>query len=151
MILRTITLLVVGVAVAAAVYVRLAPMDPDVWNVNPETTGRTGKPNDYLVGPGGDREAIETDVAPAELQRRLDDLLLAMPRTERLAEMPQEGLWTYVQRSAIMGFPDAITLRITPDGAGSRLVIWSRSRYGQSDLGVNAARVRTLLEQAGLS
>ena len=40
-----------------------------------------------------------------------------------------------------MGFPDAISIRLMPEGAGTKLEIFSRSRYGYSDLGVNAARV----------
>jgi len=44
-----------------------------------------------------------------------------------------------------MGFTDDIVVRITPAGAGSRIDLRSSSRYGRSDFGVNAARIRAYL------
>ncbi|MEM9796533.1 MAG: DUF1499 domain-containing protein [Pseudomonadota bacterium] len=132
-------------------YIRTAPMDPEVWHADPEAGARTGKPNDYLVGPGGDREAIVVEEAPAELLARLDAVALAEPGTTRLAGDPAEGWVTYVQRSRLMGYPDAISVRVVPEGAGGKLMIWSRSRYGHSDLGVNRARVMRWLDALALS
>jgi hypothetical protein len=37
-------------------------------------------------------------------------------------------------------------IRVSPTGDGARVDIRSASRYGLSDLGVNAARVRSLIE-----
>jgi uncharacterized protein (DUF1499 family) len=49
---------------------------------------------------------------------------------------------TYVQRSRFWGFPDYVSVRAVDLGDGSSaLAIFSRSRYGASDLGVNRARV----------
>ena len=49
------------------------------------------------------------------------------------------------QKSRWMGFPDDIVIRVAPASSGSRIDLRSSSRYGRSDLGVNAARVREYL------
>ena len=129
-----------GAALLAA-YVRLSPMEAEDWHVDPAATDRTGRPNDYLVGPEGDRAEVVSDLPPVELLTRLDAVAMAEPGVTRLAGSTVEGRVTYVQRSRLMGYPDAISVSAVPEGAGSRLSIYSRSRYGVSDMGVNAARV----------
>jgi len=54
----------------------------------------------------------------------------------------------YVQRSALLGFPDTIIVRYLglPDGR-STLALYSRSQLGRSDLGVNEARLKRWLEK----
>jgi hypothetical protein len=52
----------------------------------------------------------------------------------------------YVARSAVFNFPDLIMVQVVrnaPDSSG--LIIYSRSVYGRSDLGVNRKRVETWL------
>jgi uncharacterized protein (DUF1499 family) len=49
------------------------------------------------------------------------------------------------QRSRWMGFTDDIVVRVTPASSGSRIDIRSSSRYGRSDFGVNAERIRDYL------
>jgi uncharacterized protein (DUF1499 family) len=49
------------------------------------------------------------------------------------------------QRSLWMGFTDDIVVRVTPASSGSRIDLRSSSRYGRSDFGVNAARIRDYL------
>jgi uncharacterized protein (DUF1499 family) len=46
-----------------------------------------------------------------------------------------------VARTPIMGFREDVAIRIAPDGDDSRVDIRSASRYFESDLGSNAARV----------
>jgi uncharacterized protein (DUF1499 family) len=46
-----------------------------------------------------------------------------------------------VARTPIMGFREDVSIRIAPDGDDSRVDIRSASRYFESDLGSNAARV----------
>jgi hypothetical protein len=48
------------------------------------------------------------------------------------------------QRSRWMGFTDDIVVR-TPVSSGSRIDLRSSSRYGRSDFGVNADRIRAYL------
>ena len=45
-----------------------------------------------------------------------------------------------------MGFREDVSIRITPDGEGSRVDIRSSSRYFESDLGSNAARISKLID-----
>ena len=46
-----------------------------------------------------------------------------------------------------IGFRDDIVIRIRPDGSGSKVDIRSKSRVGRSDLGVNARRIRELIDE----
>ena len=81
--------------------------------------------------------------ASAELLARLDAVALATPRTTRLAGSVEEGRITWVTRSAAWGFPDFTTAEAGADG----LAVEARSRFGQSDMGVNAARLTDWLLQ----
>ena len=45
-----------------------------------------------------------------------------------------------------MGFREDVSIRIRPDGEDSRVDIRSSSRYFDSDLGSNAARVTKLID-----
>ena len=141
-----VAVLLGGVAVTA-VAMRLLPDDPAIWHVDPLAAARTGAPNDYLVAPAGaaaaepDRVSDTYAIPPAELMARLDAVALAEPRTDRIAGGPGELSATYVQRSRLFGFPDYVSVRAVEAPGGSTLAVWSRSRFGHSDLGVNRARV----------
>ncbi|MEQ8283134.1 MAG: DUF1499 domain-containing protein [Parvibaculum sp.] len=115
----------------------------------------TAKPNQYLVAPEGlcagakpHLAAPEFAVAPAALRARFRDVALAQPRVI-LAGADDAALTDiYVQRSALLGFPDTVTVQFLAAGTGrSSLAIYSRSRYGYSDLGVNKARIDTWLRK----
>jgi uncharacterized protein (DUF1499 family) len=58
----------------------------------------------------------------------------------------REGHIEAVARTAIMGFRDDVVVRIRADGDGARLDARSASRYGPHDLGGNASRLRSLLD-----
>ncbi|MGA7810616.1 DUF1499 domain-containing protein [Bradyrhizobium sp.] len=66
------------------------------------------------------------------------------------ARAPQPPLRTghieAVARTPIMGFREDVAIRFTPDGEDSRVDIRSSSRYFDSDLGSNAARVSKLID-----
>jgi len=51
-----------------------------------------------------------------------------------------------VARTPIMGFREDVSIRVTPDRNGSRVDIRSASRYFDSDLGSNAARITKLID-----
>lgn len=137
-ILPTIGLAVLALVVAGGAYVRLAPSDPAVWHVDP----RGGQ-----AGPGAATAGVETPLIyaaePEALLARLDRIALETPRTQRLAGSVAEGRITYVTRSALIGFPDYTTVAVAalPDG-GAQVFMFARLRFGQSDLGVNAARLQ---------
>lgn len=49
------------------------------------------------------------------------------------------------ERTLFMGFTDDFVIRVSADGAGSRIDMRSESRQGISDFGVNAKRIRRYL------
>ncbi|WP_024510379.1 DUF1499 domain-containing protein [Bradyrhizobium sp. ARR65] len=51
-----------------------------------------------------------------------------------------------VARTPIMGFREDVSIRVQPDGEDSRVDIRSSSRYFQSDLGSNAARISKFID-----
>jgi Protein of unknown function (DUF1499) len=51
-----------------------------------------------------------------------------------------------VARTPIMGFREDVSIRVTPNGEDSRVDIRSSSRYFESDLGSNAARIAKLID-----
>lgn len=135
--------------------VRTAGDDPARWHVDPLTAERTGRPNDYLVAPEGmaaapvDRAAGIRDDTPGALMARFDRVARAAPRTAIIGGSVDALYVTYVQRSALIGFPDYVSVRAVPVPGGAALAVWSRSRYGYSDLGVNRARVERWLAALG--
>jgi uncharacterized protein (DUF1499 family) len=58
----------------------------------------------------------------------------------------RDGQIEAVARTPIMGFRDDVAVRVRPDGDSVRIDVRSASRYGRHDLGTNAARIRSLLE-----
>jgi hypothetical protein len=66
---------------------------------------------------------------------------------ERSPQPPRRiGRIEAVARTPIMGFREDVSIRVTPDDEDSRVDIRSASRYFESDLGSNAARVRKLID-----
>jgi uncharacterized protein (DUF1499 family) len=155
--LRILGWLLLGVLLLAAgamIYVRVAPLDPDTWHVDPVTAPTPETPNSFRVlAPGATPGAEEMvspvyAVSPAELMQAFDRMALAQPRTERLSGTPDgQSHVTYVQRTPLVAYPDYVSVRAVSAGdGGSALVILSRSRFGKSDLGVNRARMTQWLE-----
>jgi hypothetical protein len=66
---------------------------------------------------------------------------------ERPPQLPRRiGRIEAVARTPIMGFREDVAIRITSDGEDSRVDIRSSSRFFESDLGSNAARVSKLID-----
>jgi hypothetical protein len=59
---------------------------------------------------------------------------------------PRDGIIEAVARTPILGFRDDVVVRIRSTPEGARIDVRSASRYGRHDLGTNAARVRSLIE-----
>ena len=139
MVLGLLALLVIGFGA----YVRLAPSDPVRWHVSPTPAAQP----DCTVqqGEGDARATCLLPAAPAEALAKLDAIATATPRTTRLAGSPEEGRITWITRSALWGFPDYTTAEAAPDATGTRLTLHARLRFGRSDMGVNAARLRDWL------
>ncbi len=97
-----------------------------------------------------DIETVELEVPP---QRAYEVTLQLIAKRkwlvidERSPQPPRRiGRIEAVARTPIMGFREDVAIRITPDGEESRVDIRSSSRYFESDLGSNAARVSKLIE-----
>ena len=97
-----------------------------------------------------DIETVELEVPP---QRAYDVTLALIAKRkwlvidERPPQPPRRiGRIEAVARTPIMGFREDVSIRVTPDGDDSRVDIRSSSRYFESDLGSNAARVTKLID-----
>jgi uncharacterized protein (DUF1499 family) len=97
-----------------------------------------------------DIETVELEV-PVQRAYEVTTALVAKRKwtviDERAPQLPRRiGRIEAVARTPIMGFREDVSIRITPDGEGSRVDIRSSSRYFESDLGSNAARVTKLID-----
>ena len=135
-IIGVLALLVLG----AVAYVRLAPTDIARWH----QLEQVDTPGD-LAQAGGFRAARRINGDAADVLAALDRIALATPRTTRIAGSMAHGMVTYQTRSRLWGFPDHTTVAVQND----LLVIYGRLRFGGSDMGVNAARVRDWLARLG--
>ncbi|MDX2223853.1 MAG: DUF1499 domain-containing protein [Rhodospirillaceae bacterium] len=111
-----------------------------------------GSPNTYLVAPPGATRAAPNEPAPefdlpaGQLKARLLAAVDNEPRLEKVWESADGLALQFVQRSALMRWPDIVSVKLIDLGGGrSTLAIYSRSVYGYSDLGVNKARVQRWL------
>lgn len=107
---------------------------------------RPASPNTALAAPPGLSPAPELasphyDVPPSVLYGALRRVAETEPRVFMQAHFDDVHQAAYVARSAFWNFPDLVQVAAVPDGTGSRPVIYSRSVYGHSDLGVNRKRV----------
>lgn len=127
-----------ALVIFAAVGMRVVPMDAVRFHTRPALAVPPSSPNFALLR-GAD--AVIVQAPPADVAARVVQKARA-DRATLLAGGPEAGFVTYVYRSRLMGFPDSFSLTLDPtDEGGTRVEIFSRSRFGYSDLGVNAARV----------
>ena len=151
-ILLWILALAVALTIAAGAYFRTATDDPAIWHVDPAAAARTGNPNDYIVAPkvvrdDADRVAMVHEGNPKDLLFQFDSI--AGPSSHKLAGSLDELHITYVHRTPLMGYPDYISVKAVETEGGPALVIYSRSRFGKSDFGVNKSRIDNWLAQMG--
>lgn len=108
---------------------------------------RPATPNTALAAPAAflPKPDIVTHgyaMTPDALFAAIERVALAQERTYEQVRFPERRQAHFVVRSRLMNFPDLVTVAVL-DGGG--LVIWSRSVYGEGDLGVNHARVEAWL------
>lgn len=146
----TVCALVV-IAGAGYLWVNHSTIDTARWNVDPSQVARTGQPNDYLVAPPGttlaepDHASPVFEETPAVLLDRFVNIALGQPRVREIGTGPL--LVTFQQRSALIGFPDFISVKAIEVANGAALIVYSRSQYGYGDMGVNKARVLNWLSK----
>ena len=85
------------------------------------------------------------ELAPAAAMERLRAAILELPGARIVAYEPADGRIEATQTSWLFRFVDDVVARVRAEGNGSVVDIRSKSRDGQGDFGVNAARIKTLL------
>ncbi len=105
--------------------------------------------------PGGQvaeqQRAAYPDLAPLKLalapaQAYAHALAVVKDRGwEVVSTVPEEGRIEATARSRLYGFVDEVAIRVSAEGAGSKIDVRSRSRTGRIDRGVNAKRIRAYL------
>jgi uncharacterized protein (DUF1499 family) len=112
---------------------------------------RPDSPNTALAAPTGFSPTpdIVTPLyhMPADrLFALVRDVAAEQPKTYQAALYPEQRQVHYVARSAVFNFPDLIMVQVRADSPDtSDLILYSRSVYGKSDLGVNRKRAETWL------
>lgn len=112
------------------------------------------KPNQYLVCPAdfcpraeAHRAAPVYDVPVSVLRDAFLKMAGEQKRTTLLERDDAALKYEFVQRTAILRFPDYVSVEFIATGAEqSSLAIYSRSQYGYSDLGVNKKRINGWLD-----
>ena len=133
-------LVVLGIVILGLMaYVRLAPTDVVRWH----QIAAVASSGDVMAA-GGFIAVRPITADAAQVLAALDAIARATPRTRVIAGSVAEGMITYQTRS-LWGFPDHTTVAMQ----GDLLVIHARLTFGQSDMGVNRARVRDWLDQLG--
>lgn len=120
----------------------------DLGDVDFATLVRRDTPNDALACGEGlcaakpDMAAHVFAVPAADLFYRIQQAVAEEPRLVLMAKEPERGVLRYVQRSAVLRFPDTINVKVVglPDGR-STVLLYSRSQIGRGDLGVNRKRL----------
>lgn len=121
----------------------------DLGPVDFRTLERRKSPNDSLACPPDFCQA-NSDLVPPTFAVNARHLRAAMAKVIAsepnitTAQIDDVALVDrYVQRTAVLQFPDTIVVRYVDLGLGERstLAIYSRSQLGYSDLGANRARI----------
>jgi uncharacterized protein (DUF1499 family) len=92
-------------------------------------------------------------VTAADLRTAFAKAISAEPRLTAVASDDAEMTDRYIQRSALMRYPDTIVVKFfdLPEGR-STIALYSRSQLGHGDMGVNRARIeRWLAKQPAAS
>lgn len=103
--------------------------------------------NDALACPAGicsvpaDFDSAVFPLPVNEVLTIVETVIGNEPRTKLVAKEEELQQRVFVQRSRIFRFPDTIWIQALSRGGGTALIMYSRSNYGDSDLGVNKRRV----------
>ncbi|MGY3529143.1 MULTISPECIES: DUF1499 domain-containing protein [Bradyrhizobium] len=135
------------------------PIDPPKFEALARLrTGEGTNPAAYAGLASAERQrAAYPDIETVELETPVDrayEMTLRLVNRRKWlvidARAPQPprriGRIEAVARTPIMGFREDVSIRVTPDDEDSRVDIRSASRYFDTDLGSNAARVKKLIE-----
>lgn len=141
-----------GLAAVAVIgfagWVRLAPVDAARWHKVAYPSGMG-----HVPSAGGHIWRGEVTGDGAATLARLDRIIRDTPRSRLIAGAVGERMVSYEIRSPLWGFPDYVTLSLgeglIEDGSVRYVEIYSRLRFGTSDLGVNRGRIERWLAALG--
>lgn len=120
------------------------------------------RPPNHIAYPGGQtarlQQASYGDIGPLQVDlppRNAFEAVLGVINKHKwpiAAALPpaanrREATIETTARSLVMGFHEDVIIRIAPAGTGSRIDLRSASRVAIPDLGTNAARLRSLMEE----
>jgi uncharacterized protein (DUF1499 family) len=136
------------------------PEDPPAFVVAANDPANAGRDLGYPQGFAAPQRGAYPDLAPIELALPPGEALERVRRTAeslgwQVAEVrpPQsEGGDAFLEareESGLFRFVDDVVVRVRPAAGGSVVDVRSKSRDGQGDLGVNAARIRAFREALG--
>lgn len=102
-----------------------------------------------------DLQPLDVNRSPGETFELVVDALKRLQMTVVAEDPPSEaneiGRAEAVDRTLVMGFYDDVAVRVMPHGdpeqPGSRIDLRSSSRYGRSDFGANAQRLRAIMRE----
>lgn len=124
-----------------------APEAIDFTTLSSEDTS-----NRFLACPEGYCAGQPNQVSPtfdmpaATLRDQWMQMIERQPRVTQTGSDDTALQYDFVQRSSFLHFPDLITVRFIPlDADHSTIAVFSRSRYGRNDFGVNQERVESWL------
>ena len=112
---------------------------------------RPASPNTALAAPAGfspapDILTLRYRLPADRLFALVLDVAASQPATFQAALYADQLQAHYVARTAVFNFPDQIMVQVKQAGAdNSALIVYSRSVYGRSDLGVNRKRLEAWL------
>ena len=125
----------------------------ELTKIDFKTLSLPARPNQYLVCPPNYCAATPHAKSPVynlsvvDLKARWLAMLARQPHMQQLSVSADGLQYDVIQRSAVIRFPDSITVRFVALGATqSTLAIYSRSQYGYFDFGVNRKRVTSWIE-----
>mmetsp|Transcript_5139 Transcript_5139/g.9350 ORF Transcript_5139/g.9350 Transcript_5139/m.9350 type:complete len:145 (+) Transcript_5139:222-656(+) len=110
---------------------------PNQYYIVPETVEVQGGAKPHKASPvfqGVSASKLYSDYVPKMVQSK--------ERVKEVGRNDDRRQLVYVCRSKVCRFPDIVILRVVEVGAdSSSLLVYSRSKYGFGDSGVNEARV----------
>ena len=113
-----------------------------------KTLRRTGKPNDYLVADVDclsakpDRPALILPKPAPAVATAIIEVATSLPRVKLEYHDQATQMLQFTEKSKLFGFIDDIFLKIVPleNQTSCRVLYYSKSRVGYSDMGVNRRR-----------
>ncbi|WP_128254251.1 DUF1499 domain-containing protein [Falsirhodobacter deserti] len=122
-------------------FLRYTPSDSQDWHVDPMTVRKPSRPNHLLLRDDGPLLPLP----PHQVAARLEAVARHTPRTKMFAG---EGFHrTWITRSAVLGLPTFTSVRLIPDGQGTRVTVHARARYLPRLPQAERSRVESWLEE----